>query len=101
MSQHGRHGVVVGVDGSPEALEAARFATGEALARGATLTIAHAAELLPLDVPYTGEYLKARRERGQQILQEVQTQLPHVAGLRVRLVLEVDSAVALLCRLST
>ena len=71
MIEQGRRGVVVGVDGSPEALEAARFAAGEAAARGTTLTVAHAIELPLLDAPYTAEYLRSWRERGQEILQQV------------------------------
>jgi nucleotide-binding universal stress UspA family protein len=100
MVQHERT-VVVGVDGSPEALEAARYAAAEAETRGATLTLAHAVDLPPLVVPYPAPVLKTRRDRGSQVLHEMQLQLPASTASRgVHSVLEMTSPVALLCELS-
>lgn len=44
-TEHARHGVMVGVDGSDNSARAARWAAGEALARGTSLTLVHALRL--------------------------------------------------------
>lgn len=94
--------VVIGVDGSPEALEAARFAALEAQTRGATLVLAHAIDLVPMAAPFPPEFLQSRREQSQKMLSEFQLQLKPPAGAtpHVRLVLEVASPVAMLAKLS-
>jgi hypothetical protein len=65
------------LDGSPEALNAARYGAAEAEARDATLILAHATELR--DVWYTSGYLKPWRSSGNELRQE----LPNYTSLRV------------------
>ncbi|MCW2810098.1 MAG: hypothetical protein JWP61_556 [Friedmanniella sp.] len=100
MTEHERAGVVVGVDGSPEALEAARFADREAAARGVRLTLAHAAELPLLDTPYDAVTLRACLERGRELVRHVAAQLPAAPHRQVHEVVKLESAVMLLLRLS-
>ncbi|MEU0878187.1 universal stress protein [Lentzea sp. NPDC005914] len=64
--------IVVGVDGSPSAIHAARWAAAEAARRGTRLVIVHACEPVPVHAPQvavsTAEFGEAVRDQGRRWL---------------------------------
>jgi nucleotide-binding universal stress UspA family protein len=89
----GRRGVVVGVDGSPESVEAARYAAEEAAARGVELLVVHAYAARPtLDA--TG--VASQRALAQALVDETLSHVRVAPTTVVRTLVEVgDAAVAL------
>lgn len=73
MSEHDvRHGIVVGVDGSPSSDAAVAWAAHDAVLRGVGLTLVHAlpgaASPVWLDVALPQDYWDYQDQRGQEIL---------------------------------
>ncbi|MFV8049325.1 universal stress protein [Mycobacterium sp. 48b] len=73
MSEHDvRHGIVVGVDGSPASDAAVAWAAHDAVSRGVGLTLVHAlpgaASPVWLDVALPQDYWDHQDQRGQEIL---------------------------------
>lgn len=95
-----RRSVVVGVDNSPEALQAARFACREAAARGATLVIAHAFDIPSLNLPPSAEFVEPLRRQGQHVVSNILAELSLPTARKVETVLEMSSPVMLLRQLS-
>jgi nucleotide-binding universal stress UspA family protein len=75
--------VVVGIDGSPESVEAARFAAEEAAARGLELLVVHACTPLSHQSPENVADAEASgRAAGQRLVDEVLSHI-HVASTTV------------------
>ena len=92
--------VVVGVDGSPTSVEAARFAAEEAAVRGLELVVVHAGSRglgqRPRDVAAAG----ALTASGQALVDEVLSQVRLDAATTVRTVVEAGPVAALLAAVS-
>src|SRR5829696_5431373 len=88
--------VAVGVDGSPEALAAARYAVLAADFRGLNLLMVHAYELPPLDVPMDQGILEACHQAARNLMADVAAQLVVPRQMRVDIVVQPDSPVVLL-----
>lgn len=89
--------IVVGVDGSPSALDAVRWAAGEAGRRGLSLRLVHACRLPPgmpgaLD---PGLVLDVMRDQGRRALAEARD-VAEEAGVNASAVLESDPVVPVL-----
>lgn len=75
-SSSSHHGIVVGVDGSPQSKAAVEWAALEAVLRGSQLTLVHvmtdpsAAVWVDGPVPLPVDYWRSRREQAQQVLDE-------------------------------
>jgi nucleotide-binding universal stress UspA family protein len=90
------HVVAVGVDDSPEALAAARYAVRAADFRGLDLLLVHAYELPPLDVPMDSGILEACHQAARDLTAEVAAQLVLPSQMRVETIVQPDSPVVLL-----
>jgi nucleotide-binding universal stress UspA family protein len=91
--------VVVGVDGSLEAAEAAQYAASAAEARGADLLVVHAFSFPGGAEP--GDHLSAATHgAAQRVADDTLTQVRVPASLRVRTRVEATTPTALLLRLS-
>src|SRR5215204_5337936 len=88
--------VAVGVDGSPEALAAARYAVRAADFRGLNLLMVHAYELPPLDVPMDQGILEACHQAARNLMADVAAQLVVPPHMRIDTVVQPDSPVVLL-----
>ena len=88
--------VAVGVDGSPEALAAARYAVRAADLRGLNLLMVHAYELPPLDVPMDEGILDACHQAARNLMADVAAQLVIPRQMRIDTVVQPDSPVVLL-----
>jgi nucleotide-binding universal stress UspA family protein len=88
--------VAVGVDGSPEALAAARYAVRSADFRGLNLLMVHAYELPPLDVPMDQGILEACHQAARNLMADVAAQLVVPPHMRIDTVVQPDSPVVLL-----
>ena len=89
--------VVVGVDGSPESVEAARYAADEAAARGVELLVVHAYAVGPTrDLPTTA----ASRAAAQRLVDDALSHVPVAATTQVRTIVTVAPAPALLTSLA-
>jgi nucleotide-binding universal stress UspA family protein len=88
--------VAVGVDDSPEALAAARYAVRAADFRGLNLLMVHAYELPPLDVPMDQGILEACHQAARNLMADVAAQLVIPPQMRVDTVVQPDSPVMLL-----
>jgi nucleotide-binding universal stress UspA family protein len=75
-SSSSHHGIVVGVDGSPQSKAAVEWAALEAALRGSQLTLVHvmtdpsAAVWVDGPVPLPVDYWRGRREQAQQVLDD-------------------------------
>jgi nucleotide-binding universal stress UspA family protein len=93
----GGHVVVVGVDGSPESVEAARFAAAEAELRGLELLVVHACTTGWDRGPSVSDVLPAA---GRALVAEALSHVRLAPTTPVRRVVEAGSAVALLTAVS-
>jgi nucleotide-binding universal stress UspA family protein len=92
--------VAVGVDDSPEALTAARYAVILASARHVDLLVVHAYQF-PLAMPeMTVDLMTATHAEAEQVALSVVSQLTLPTTMRVGTVVEVASPAALLCRVA-
>lgn len=89
--------VVVGVDGSPETVEAARYAADEAAARGLELLVVHAYGASPTR---DGVASAAHRSRAQTLVEETLSQVAVAPTTVVRTLVEAAPAAALLASLA-
>jgi nucleotide-binding universal stress UspA family protein len=80
--------VVVGVDGSPEALVAARYAVAQAALRGLDVQLVYSYPLPLTDVPVSGSYIDDFRKAGQSVVEDA------VAALEVPPTVTVSTLVA-------
>ncbi len=92
----GRRRAVVGVDGSPESVEAARYAADEAAARGLDLLVVHACALGVAHSVPEGPATDARRAVGQALVADVLAHVPVAPRTRVFTIVEVAPAAVLL-----
>ncbi len=73
-SSSSHHGIVVGVDGSPQSNTAVEWAAREAAMRGSRLTLVHVltdpSAAVWMDVPVPEDYWRGQRERAQALLKE-------------------------------
>src|ERR671912_2788349 len=88
--------VAVGVDGSPEAIAAARYAVRAADFRGLNLLRVHAYELPPLDVPMDQGILEACHQAARNLMADVAAQLVVPRQMRIDILVQPDSPVVLL-----
>lgn len=79
--------VVVGVDGSPESLVAARYALWQAELRGLDVQLVYSYPLPLMDVPVDGTFIDSFREAGRTVLDDAVAALeaPRTVGLSTRL----------------
>lgn len=75
--------VVVGVDGSPESLVAARYAVWQAALRGLDVQLVYSCPLPLLEVPVGGGFIDDFREAGQAVLAEAVAALEVPSGVRL------------------
>ena len=99
MTVRGRGVVVVGVDDSPEAREAAHYAAQLARDRGLDLVVAHAYNLSVVP-PISADVIVALREDGQNILNKVVSALEAAPSLRVETLLDLNSPILMLRKLT-
>ena len=92
----GRRRAVVGVDGSPESVEAARYAADEAAARGLDLLLVHACALGVAHAVREGPATDARRAVGQTLVDQVLSQVVVAPRTRVFTIVEIAPAAVLL-----
>jgi nucleotide-binding universal stress UspA family protein len=92
--------VAVGIDDSPQALAAARYAVRAADFRGLDLLMVHAYELPPLDVPMEQAILDACDQSARKLMVDVAAQLVIPSRMQVETVVQPDSPVVLLDRIS-
>ncbi len=88
--------VAVGIDDSPQALAAARYAIRAADFRGLDLLMIHAYELPTLDMPIDQAILDACHEAARQLMVDVVAQLVVPKQMQIDTVVQPDSPVALL-----
>jgi nucleotide-binding universal stress UspA family protein len=88
--------IAVGVNGSPESLAAARYAVAEAELRGLNVLLLHSYQLPPVDLAFAVDVADRFRDRGQQLLRQVQAQLDIPRHLHVETVLRETTAAILL-----
>jgi nucleotide-binding universal stress UspA family protein len=75
--------VVVGVDGSAEALVAAQYAVRQAEARGLDLLLVHAYPLPPIEAAMTGDMFTCLREAAESIVADLVARLDIPPTVRV------------------
>jgi nucleotide-binding universal stress UspA family protein len=80
--------IVVGVDGSAEAMEALRWALGEAQLRGAALQVVHAWQFPPPGIgpfagPYDGELIQALRHDAEHLVERALREAEVPDGIHV------------------
>ena len=92
--------VAVGVDGSPEAMTAARYAVTLAQARHVDLLVVHAYQLPVAASHLTADQLTAARVVADQVTGSVVAQLRLSPTMRVGTVVGVATPTALLCRVA-
>jgi nucleotide-binding universal stress UspA family protein len=92
--------VAVGIDDSPQALAAARYAVRAADFRGLDVLMIHAYELPPLDVPTEQAILDACDQSARKLMADVAAQLIVPGRMRIETVVQPDSPVVLLDRIS-
>jgi nucleotide-binding universal stress UspA family protein len=92
--------VAVGVDGSLEATEAARYAAAAALARGVDLLLLHAYQPPPRVGALTETAVASARRAADQVGSDVLSQLRIAPDQQVRTVVELTTAELLLLRVS-
>lgn len=84
----GPHGVVVGVDGSPQSRAALEWAARDAELRGVPLTVVHVVSPLEtavwIDVPVPRDFIEERNRRATEILSEATTTVKASVGAAVR-----------------
>ena len=97
---HARGIVAVGIDGSPEALAAARYAVAIAHARHVDLLVVHAYQLPIAALEVTRDMIAATRTAAAQVATSVVSQLTLPATMRVGTLVDVSSPAALLCRVA-
>lgn len=92
--------VAVGVDGSPEAVTAARYAVTLAQARHVDLLVVHAYQF-PMAMPeMTVDLMSTAHAEAEQVAVSVVSQLTLPTTMRVGTVVEVATPAALLCRVA-
>lgn len=91
-----KRSVVVGVDRSPEALVAARYALWQAELRGLDLVLVHAYPLPAMEAWPVGDVYTVLREVGEAVVAAVLEQLAVPATVRVRTLLGQTAPVMLL-----
>lgn len=96
MTFRSTHRLVVGVDDSPEAVTAARFAVDEAAARQVDVQLVHTYQLPPANPPITARDRESFRRSGQAVLRRVAAQLTVPADMVVETVLRRSSPAAAL-----
>lgn len=83
-SQTGRHGIVVGIDGSPAAAAAVRWAAHDALLRRVPLTLFYAQSVATaptwLDVPLSPDYWQIQDRQGAEVLAAARRIAQEAAG---------------------
>ncbi len=84
----GMNKIVVGVDGSPQAMEALRWAIAEAQLRGAALQVVHAWQfpapgIGPFAGPYDGELIQALRRDAEELVERALGEAGVPDGVRV------------------
>lgn len=94
------HEVVVGVDGSPESLEAARFGAAEAAARSLDLVLVHACTPCSARGVSGAAAAAAGRVQGQALVEETLAHVLVTPRTRVSTIVEAASAGELLVGLS-
>jgi nucleotide-binding universal stress UspA family protein len=90
---------VVGVDGSPEAMEAFRYAAELAIERRHDLLVAHAYHL-PAAPPISADFIAVMQAGGQEVLDQVLSDLAAPSSLRVETVLDMNGPVLMLHQLA-
>ena len=83
MQQSYERTVVVGVDGSPGALVAARYALGAAARRGLDVLLVYGYPLPLIDAPVMGDFFESLQEAGRSVLDDAVVALEIPPTVRV------------------
>jgi nucleotide-binding universal stress UspA family protein len=92
--------VVVGVDGSPESLAAARYGVWQAALRGLDVQLVYSYPLPLMDVPVGGSYIDDFRQAGRTVLEDAAAALDVPPGVRLSTLVAETLPTLLMQRLS-